>query len=150
MDNYSTAVDLLIQDEVKGNPHHERVLLLGDTPPVLITAAGFPDIPMAIKSMVIGKACFDHGIGTNLLKRLPQVINDPGHIFRSANESATNTVVLLTLEIHNSWPIVIPIKKNQQVGRSSAYNLVLSIYGKEGPDPVTKWTQDGLLLWAKS
>lgn len=150
MDNYRTAVDILIKDEVAGNPHHERVLVLGATPEILCTKCGFTPLPLAISGKVISKACFDHGIGTNILKGLYKIVANSKSIYKSADPKFTDSVVLITVETHNSWPIVIPIRKNQNVGRGTYLNMIVSIYGKEGPDPATKWEQKGLLLWKDS
>lgn len=146
--NYSAAVDLVIQSEVQGHPHHEFILQLGETPQLLIEKAGFPNLPMAISTKVISKSCFDHGIGTKLIKRIPYIINRPDCIFKSANLNLSDSVVLLTFEFHNGYPIIIPVRKNRQVGRqNNRYNMVTSIYGKEGPDPKKKWIREGLLIW---
>jgi len=147
-------VDVLIKDEMNGKPQHEKLLILGNTPRQLIQSAGFPELPLAIKAKVISKACFDHGIATSMLKRLPDIIANPKCIFKSANAQQSDSVVVLTLEIKNESPIIIPIIKYQQVGRQSqkagrqnAYNLVTSVYAKEGPNPERKWREQGLLLW---
>lgn len=146
MDNYRALVDLLIKDEMAGQPHHENVLLLGETPAFLVEKAGFPALDMAIKGSVISKACFDHGITTSLLKRLPEVIATPKCLFRPANPQMTDSVVVLTLEVKGVHPVIIPLRKQQRVGRSEVFNLVSSVYGKEGPDPELKWRQQGLLI----
>jgi len=147
MNNYKTLVDLLIKDEMAGKPRHEQVLLLGETPGQLIEHAGFPELELAIKASVISKACFDHGIATSMLKRLPDIVNNPKSIFKSANVHQVESVVVLTLEIKNQSPIIIPVKKQQQVGRGNHFNLITSVYAKEGPDPQKKWKSQGLLLW---
>lgn len=150
MNNYSSLVDILIKDEMDNRPQHERLLHICHTPEYLKIHAGFPDLPMAITGKVIGKAHFDHGIHKNLIKNLPDVLLDAKCIFKSANPHHTDSIVLLTLEMQRSYPVIIPIRRNHQVGRGQNYNLVTSIYGKEGPDPEAKWKSDGLLLWERS
>ena len=148
LNNYSSLVDVLIKDECAGKPHHERLLLLRDTPEYLIQHAGFSQLAIAIKASVISKACFDHGVSPSLLKRLPEIIAQPKCVFRPANpEIHTDTVVVLTFEVKGSSPIIIPIRKNGQVGRSNSFNLISSVYGKEGENPEVKWKKSGLLLW---
>ncbi len=143
MSNYKTLVDVLIKDELAGVPRHEQVLFLGQTPEYLVKRAGFPDLNLAIKSSVIIKSCFDHGIANSLLKRVPEIILKPKCVFRSANPELTDSVVVLTFEVKGASPIIIPIRQNQQVGRNSYFNLVSSIYGKDGPDPFEKWKNLG-------
>lgn len=151
MDNFSTLVDLLIKDEANGtSTAHEKILILGDTPTYLVDKANFQNHLLAIKYKTISKACFDHGISTNVLKRLPYIISEPKFLFKSANIDQDDSVVLLTVEIHNSSPVVIPIRKDQRIGRSETYNVVTSVYGKDGPDPIQKWIKQDLLIWKNS
>lgn len=146
MDNFSTLVDLLIKDEVAGRPSHERVLHLGSTPSYLVEKAGFPNLELVVTGKVISKAAFDHGISTSLLKRLDQVINNPKELYNSANIQMTDSVVVMTFEMKGSLPIIIPVRKERKIGRSGVFNTVTSVYGKEGPDPSSKWQKQGLLI----
>lgn len=147
MDNSSSLIDAIIKDEMKGTPRHELLVLLGKTPDLLQQHAGFPDLPMAITGKIIGKAHFDHGINASLLKRLEEVINAPKGIYRPADPTRTDSIVVLTYEIKGLAPIIVPIRHSQRIGRAGVYNIVTSIYGKEGPDPEIKWTKQGLKLW---
>lgn len=146
MNNYSSLVGVLISDEMQGNAQHERVLVLGATPKYLIEKVEFPDLPLAIKASVISKACFEHGVPTSLLKRLPEIVDNPKALYRSA--SRNDSVVVLTLEYKGPYPLIIPIKRNARVGRGreADFNLISSVYGKEGPDPGIKWGKAGLLI----
>lgn len=146
MDNYITLVDILIQNESAGIPHHTPILMLGETPNYLIENAGYLQLPMAITGKVISKIHFDHGITKTIIKKLPEILAKPKGLFKSANENQTDSVVVLTYEIKGFLPIVIPIVKNRVVGRIE-YNLVTSVYAKEGEDPELKWQKQGLLLW---
>lgn len=147
MNNYTTLIDVLIKDECAGTPRHEQILLLGSTPEYLIRHVGFPELDLAIKGSVISKAYFDHGITTSLLKRMPEIVSVPKCVFRPADTRFQDSVVVLTFEVKGVHPIIIPIRQNQHVGRGKCFNLISSIYGKEGPDPEKKWTDSGLLLW---
>ena len=148
MNNSSSLIDAIIKDEMRGSPRHELVIMLGPTPKKLLEHAGLPNLEIAVTGKVIGKACFDHGINTSVLKRLEDIINNPKGIYRSANPHQTDSVVVLTFESQRASPIIIPIRHSQRIGRTGTYNLVTSIYGKEGPDPETIWTRQGLKLWS--
>lgn len=151
MDNYSSLVDILIKDEMDGRPQHERLLHVCHTPEYMRIHAALPDLPLAITGKVVGKSHFDHGIHKSLLKNLPNVLQDAKCIFKPANSLHVDSVVVLTVEMKGNFPIIIPIKSNQRVGRGiCAYNLITSIYGKEGPHPEEKWKKAGLLLWEKN
>ena len=147
MDNYHSLVDLIIKDEMDGKPNHERILDIGGTPKYLIDYAGFPNLRMAIKASVISKACFDHGVSKSLLKRLPDIISSPKCVFKPADPCHVDSVVVLTLEFKGMHPLIVPLRMRQQVGRGNIFNLVSSVYGKEGPDPESKWKKQGLLIY---
>lgn len=146
LSNYATLVDVLIHNEMKGISNHERIVDLGDTPQLLIDTCGFPALPLAIKASTISKICFDHGISTAVIKRLPDIISSPKCLFQSANKQHTDSVVVLTFEIKGGSPIIVPIRQNMKAGRKS-YNFVTSMYAKEGPNPEVKWRKDNLLIW---
>lgn len=144
MSNYSTLVDVLIQNEMKGIQNHERIVELGMTPDLLVRECGFPSIPLAIKASTISKICFDHGIATSIIQRLPEILESPKSIYSSANPSQTDSVVVFTFEVKGGAPIIIPIRKNCLSGRKK-YNFVTSMYAKEGVNPEVRWRR--LLIW---
>lgn len=150
MSNFSQAVDLVIKSEINGIPRHEMVLELGKTPQYILNSAGvFTDLDLIITGKVISKACFDHCVPTSTIQRLPEIVNSPKALFRSANQD-TQSVVVMTFEVVNSQhPLIVPIHPNKPVGRQRVCNAVASLYGKEGHDPHEKWTRAGLLLWKK-
>lgn len=147
MSNYATLVDVLIQNEMKGINNHERIVELGMTPDILIQECGFPSLPLGIKASTISKICFDHGIGTSVIQRLPEILQSPKSIYASANSKQSDSVVVFTFEVKGQLPIIIPIRKNQSAGRKR-YNFVTSMYGKEGNDPEIRWKR--LLIWEQS
>ncbi|HFQ5059252.1 TPA: hypothetical protein ACGU7J_004746 [Vibrio vulnificus] len=147
MSNYATLVDVLIKNEMEGIKNHERVLEMGDTPAILINECGFPELPFAIKASTVSKICFDHGIRTSVIQRLPNIVSSPKGLFRSANPRFTDSVVVLTFEVKSIGPVIVSIRKNVMIGRGKYYNIVTSMYAKEGEDPETKWKSDNLLIW---
>ncbi len=144
--NFKTLVQLVIEAEMKGTPRNELILELGGTPKLLIDL-GFPDLPLIVKAATIGKMCFDHGINTGTIERLPKLVRSPTHVFKSTSKHVEDkSAVLITVEFKNFNPIIIAIHKHKKVGRSLV-NEVASMYAKEGPNPIDKWTKDGLLMW---
>lgn len=147
MSNFAQAVDLLIKAEMEGTARHEPLLELGPTPEYLVREANFGELDLVVTGKVISKACFDHGIPTSILKRLPEIIKDPKSLYRSAHQDLSS-VIVVTLELHREqYPIIIPIHPNKKMGRLRLCNVVASMYGKEGPDPEHKWREQGLHLW---
>lgn len=147
MNNFSSLIDLIILDECNGTPRHERIVSLGATPDYLQKNALFSDLELVITGKVIGKAHFDHGIGKKQLKNLPAILERPKSVFKSANAHQFDSVVVLTFEVKGTYPIIIPIRGNRLIGRNQKFNLITSIYAKEGPDPEEKWKQQGLLMY---
>lgn len=146
MTNFSQAVDLIIKAEMAGKPHHESILELGDTPEYLIRHGGFEQKDLVISGKVISKACFDHGVPTSMLKRLPDILHKPKSLFNSATHN-NGSVVVVTFEVVNRvLPFVLPIHKNKRFGRARICNAITSAYGKQGDDPEQRWTRQGLLL----
>lgn len=144
--NFRTLVQTVIAAGMSGTPMHERILELGPTPQLLIDH-GFPELPLIIKAKTIDKICFDHGIPTNVIERMPKLIATPTHLFKSNSPTARGeSVVVVTIEVKNAAPIIIAVQKNKKTGRRDV-NEIASMYAKEGPNPVQKWSEEGLLLW---
>lgn len=151
LDNYTSLIDALIKAETIGKPQHEKIVFVSKTPTYLIESAGFPDLPLVIIGKTVSKAYFDHGIALAFLKRLPEVVENPHALFKSQSQIAhAGSVVVLTLEMKGSLPIVVPIRPSGEVGarrESQKANIITSVYAKEGQDPFRKWKDAGLLLW---
>ncbi|MEX1221193.1 MAG: hypothetical protein WEA82_03660 [Idiomarina sp.] len=147
MSNFAQAVELLIKAEMEGKPKHEPLLELGPTPDYLINEAQFESLDLVVTGKVISKACFDHGIPTSVLKRLPEIIANPKSLYRSAHRDSSS-VIVVTLELHRKeLPIIIPVQPSREMARKRICNVVASMYGKEGPNPEVKWKKEGLHLW---
>ena len=143
LSNFKTLVALVLEAEIRGTPRPELILEVGPTPQLLLDN-GFELLPLIVKATTIGKICFDQGINTGIIERIPKLVATPSHLFRSA--SVASGVVLITIENKNGAPIIIALHRNKLVGRRRV-NEVASVYAKEGPDPIRKWERDGLLLW---
>ena len=143
--NFQTGVQLILAASAAGTPHHESILSLGDTPQYLIDH-DFPKLPLVVKGSTIDKAFYDHGISKKILERLIAIIHNPKALYRSA--TVQGSAVVITFEVKNDSPILVPLHPNKPLGRSFTANLVASVYHKE-PTIETRWQQRGLLLWKK-
>lgn len=142
--NYEALVDLVIKAEVEGKPRHELVLDVCPTPDCLL-CIGFAPLRVAIKAKTIGKIFFDHCLTQRQIERIPAMLARPQGIY--ASETQPENVVVFTYEVNAGYPIIIPVGQNRPVGRGPRVNLIVSMYGKEGPDPRPRWEAGGLLLW---
>lgn len=145
--NFRTAVDLIIQASINGNPRHEAILNAGNTPNLLISL-GLPDLPLMITGKTIDKIFYDHGIPKRLIERLHELASTPNSIYKAAPPHKAGSVVV-TFEIHKGDPVIISISANQQFGRNTFANEITSMYGKGGGSFQNKWKAEGLLLWTK-
>lgn len=147
--NFKTLVGVVLQAEMEGKPRHELLLELGPTPPAIIQAGGqnFDGLDLVLKAKTVGKMHFDHGVARGLIERLPEVLNTPKTIYRSAAGILGGAVVVMTFELQRGFPLIIPVHANKQIGRDRFCNEVASMYAKEGPNPEVKWKEAGLLLW---
>lgn len=145
LSNFKTLVNLVLAAEMQGLARPELILEVGPTPQLLLDN-GFPPLPLIVKATTIGKIAFDHGITTSIIERIPKLIAAPSHLFRSA--TGLGGAVLVTIENKNGAPIIIALHPSKRVGRR-VVNEVASMYAKEGPDPISKWSRQGLLLWER-
>ena len=141
---YEELVDIVIKAEIDGRPRHELILDVGPTPACLLSI-GFAPLRVAVKAKTIGKIFFDHGLTRRQIARIPAMLAEPLAIYTSETQPAT--VVVLTYELNAGYPIIIPVGQGRPVGRGPSVNLIMSMYGKEGPDPRPRWQAAGLLLW---
>lgn len=147
--NFKTLVGVILHAESQGNPRHELLLELGETPQTIIQAGGqiFSGLDLVLKANTVGKMHFDHGVPRGVIERLPEILSAPKAIYRSATQAVVGAVVVMTFELQRGFPLIIPVHASKQIGRGRICNVVASMYAKEGPSPEAKWKSDGLLLW---
>lgn len=145
--NFRTAIAVIIKASLNGNPQHEAILTVGQTPALLVKH-GLPDLELVITAGTIDKCVFDHGIKKGIIERLFDLTGNPKSIFKSAPPHANGSVVV-TVEMHLGNPIIISIRANKLFGRNRYANEITSIYAKEGGKFEQQWTAAGLLIWNK-
>lgn len=141
--NFAVAIQLLLQASIDGKPRHEAVLEVCATPQYLLDA-GFPDLKIVVKGKTVDKAHFDHGITKGMLERLPDLIQAPKALYRSATHP--DSAVVVSFEQRGGSPILLPMHKQAAVGREHR-NVVASVYCKEATVEA-RWQKQGLLLWS--
>lgn len=141
--NFQAAIQLVLKASQDGKPQHEAVLVVCDSPQYLVDA-GFPQLPIVIKGSTVDKAHFDHGVTKGMLERLGEIIHHPKALYRSSTHPASRVVV--AFELKGNSPLLVPLHPDQQIGRSSRFNTVASVYCKE-PNVEQRWLAKGLLIW---
>jgi hypothetical protein len=145
-DNYRVAVRLILQASQNGTPHHEHVIVLGQTPKILVDI-GFAPLLLAIKAKTIDKAHFDHGMTAGMLERLYELIDKPKAIYRSATLGDGHVVVTFQTKGVDLLPVVVAIHSNKAIGRAPVVNEVASLYAKNNPNIEALWSSQGLRVW---
>lgn len=118
-----------------GSLHPRAMLTLGKTPDVLIKV-GAKQLPIEISQKVVAKIVNTkgtdggkHGLAMDVLKQLPENLDNPVMVFKSA--TTENAVVVLTEMVdQNGDNVIAAIHLERQHGRN-VVNAMASVYGKE-------------------
>ncbi|QDR80243.1 glucosaminidase domain-containing protein [Sporomusa termitida] len=135
-----------------GSLHPRAMLTLGKTPDVLIKV-GAKQLPIEISQKVVAKIVNTkgtdggkHGLAMDVLKQLPENLDNPVMVFKSA--TTENAVVVLTEMVDkNGDNVIAAIHLERQHGRN-VVNAMASVYGKENTTNfVQKQIEAGRLLY---
>jgi hypothetical protein len=147
--NYKADIGTFIRACTNGTNDNGRVLIVGETPAVLVSlpGLGIAQLPMVILGKVVDKVFFDHGINLPMLERLYDAIAAPKAVYRS--DTTLASAVVVTFETRPvDKPVVVAIHLGKVIGRT-AYNVIASVYAKDNMDIEDQWQKRGLLLWEK-
>lgn len=106
-------------------------IYLGTTPKALIES-GLDDLPMFMNKQKLVKIKHEHPEMTaDLLKQIPQQINNPVAVFKNTKEGSPNNsyVVLTELQGTNGNPVISAIHANK-TERGLEFHRIASVYGR--------------------
>lgn len=106
-------------------------IYLGTTPKALIES-GLDDLPMFMNKQKLVKIKHEHPEMTaDLLKQIPQQINNPVAVFKNTKDGAPNNsyVVLTELQGTNGNPVISAIHANK-TERGLEFHRIASVYGR--------------------
>ena len=106
-------------------------IYLGTTPKALIES-GLDDLPMFMNKQKLVKIKHEHPEMTaDLLKQIPQQINNPVAVFKNTKEGTPNNsyVVLTELQGTNGNPVISAIHANK-TERGLEFHRIASVYGR--------------------
>ncbi len=109
-------------------------IYLGTTPKALIES-GLDDLPMFMNKQKLVKIKHEHPEMTaDLLKQIPQQINNPVAVFKNTKEGSPNNsyVVLTELQGANGNPVISAIHANK-TERGLEFHRIASVYGRNEP-----------------
>lgn len=144
--NYRDQLGTVMQANMTGATEHGRLVIVGETPPVLLALPGFTisQLPLVITGKVIDKVHFDHGITRPVLERLYDTIAQPKAVYRS---DTAGGAVIVTFEVRPvDLPVVVALHPGKLIGRQVC-NVIASIYAKNFAGIEDAWKERGLLLW---
>lgn len=134
--DYSKPFAEQIDDWIANRIPSRDTLVVSGTPEVF-KGIGMPALPVTINSTHIdyalnGTKDFDHELGKDLLKQLPEAIKKPVAIMTSATKASSSVVAMLEIR-HNGKQVVVPVAVGgfgYQNGIRIDSNAVTSAYGK--------------------
>lgn len=109
-------------------------IYLGTTPKALIES-GLDDLPMFMNKQKLVKIKHEHPEMTaDLLKQIPQQINNPVAVFKNTKDGSPNNsyVVLTELQGTNGNPVISAIHANK-TERGLEFHRIASVYGRNEP-----------------
>ncbi len=135
--DYSKPFAEQIDDWVAGKIPKRDTLIVSGTPKVFADI-GMPSLPVTINSSHVdyalnGTKDFDHELGKDLLKQLPEAIKKPVAIMTSKTKSSNSIVAMLEIR-HNAKQVVVPVNITgfgYQNGIRIDSNAIASVYGKD-------------------
>lgn len=134
--DYSKPFAEQIDDWIANRISSRDTLVVSGTPEVF-KGIGMPALPVTINSTHIdyalnGTKDFDHELGKDLLKQLPEAIKKPVAIMTSGTKASSSVVAMLEIR-HNGKQVVVPVAVGgfgYQNGIRIDSNAVTSAYGK--------------------
>ncbi len=135
--DYSKPFAEQIDDWAAGKIPKRDTLIVSGTPKVFADI-GMPSLPVTINSSHVdyalnGTKDFDHELGKDLLKQLPEAIKKPVAIMTSKTKSSNSIVAMLEIR-HNAKQVVVPVNITgfgYQNGIRIDSNAIASVYGKD-------------------
>jgi hypothetical protein len=140
---FNAAVDAAIEAGMKGERPSLEHIAIGTTTPVL-RAASMSDGDLRTTPTILAKAVFDHGVTKSMLKRLPDLLENPVMVLDSA--TGPGRFVVVTSESVGGRPLLVVISPEETRGAKS-FNFVPSVYPKDDLGAIQRWLNDGKLRY---
>ena len=125
-----------------------KILKLG-RPSETLLGIGVPDGSISLRQSVIKKILEKHGLGYDLISKLPEAINDPIAIFSYPQDKDVRNM-LLELRDDMGRAIIASLKLNVSTQRHGEVSDLLTVHPKENFGRIYSWIKGGkLLYWNK-
>ena len=135
-----------LQQQIDGVLPKGHVYELGNPSDVLLSA-GLPDLPIEMAASRLSDKSIqeNHPFELSELKDLPQAVQNPLAVFRSATH--IGSYVVMTEIEHNGKNYVVAIQANRKNGRI-VVNSIRSVHYRSSNAHMANWIEEGLLEYA--
>ncbi len=134
-----------LQQQIDGKLPKGHVYQLG-TPSEVLQSAGIPNLPIELAASRLGNKSMqeNHPFDLSEVKNLPQAIQNPLAVFRSATH--IGSYVIMTEIEHKGKNYVVAIETDVPRGRIDV-NSIRSIHYRSSNAHMANWITEGLLEW---
>ena len=137
--NYGKKFREQVESALDTNSFKNKVIKVCDTP-ILLQELNVPDLPIKMHLGVAvnttkseGAAKHSHGLTLDMIEQIPQALNEPVFVMKSATQ-AGDIVVFTDVKDSQGKSVVVPLTIQKDIGRGSVANVIKSIYGKDNED----------------
>ncbi len=132
-----------LEQQIKGELSKGHVYQLGK-PSSALRSAGIPDLPIELASSRLSDKSMqeNHPFDLKEVKNLPEAIQNPMAVFRSATH--IGSFVVMTEIEHKGKNFVVAIQTNKKKGKIEI-NDIRSIHYRTSNNHMTNWIDEGLL-----
>ncbi len=120
----------------------EGMFIVLDHTPRVLQDVGVPDFPVLISPQTVKKAIFPagntgdnyHGLGVNMMERLPDLISDPEIVMNSLSHPQDSVVIVTGERDKENRPVVAAMQVDRTARSNFLYvtsNVIASVYGRE-------------------
>lgn len=132
---FKDNVTKALNGEIKSN----TVIKVCDTP-MILKELGVPDLPIKMRiglaantTKAKGEARHAHGLTPEMLEQIPQALNEPVFVMKSATV-ADDIVVFTDIKDSEGRSVIVPLAIQKNIGRQDVANVIKSIYGRDNED----------------
>lgn len=130
-DNVAKALN----GEIKSN----AVIKVCDTP-MILKELGVSNLPIKMRiglaantTKAKGEARHAHDLTPEMLEQIPQALNEPVFVMKSATV-ADDIVVFTDIKDSEGRSVIVPLAIQKNIGRQDVANVIKSIYGRDNED----------------
>ncbi len=135
-----------LEQQINGELPKGHVYRLGK-PSSVLQSAGMPDLPIEMASSRLSDKSMqeNHPFDLKEVKNLPEAIQNPMAVFRSATH--IGSFVVMTEIEHNGKNFIVAIETNRKKGKIEV-NSIRSVHYRTSNSHIANWIDEGLLEYA--